>query len=86
MQGSWKHEQAYYRCCYSTEYALPRRAQRPKTVYVREEQIVPPLDDWLAGVFEPGRLEETCRALAEAQAHRRGRRPHGGCSPGSRRL
>ena len=67
MQGSWNHEQAYYRCRYPTEYALPRRAQHPRTVYVREAQILPPLDDWIAGVFEPDRLEETCRALVEAQ-------------------
>jgi len=67
MQGSWNHEHAYYRCRYPTEYALPRRAQHPRIAYVREAQIVPPLDDWIAGVFEPDRLEETCRALAEAQ-------------------
>ena len=34
---------------------------------MREAQIVPPLDDWIAGVFEPDRLEEACRTLAEAQ-------------------
>lgn len=67
MQGSWNHEQAYYRCRYPTEYALPQRAQHPRTVYVREAKIVAPLDDWIVGVFEPDRLEETCRALAEAQ-------------------
>lgn len=68
MQGSWNHDQAYYRCRYPTEYALPRRTQHPRTVYVREAQIVPPLDDWISGVFEPGRrLKDTCRALAEAQ-------------------
>ena len=67
MQGSWNHEQAYYRCRYPTEYPLPRPAQHPRTVYVQEAQIVPPLDDWIAGVFEPDRLEETCRALVESQ-------------------
>lgn len=67
MQGSWNHEQAYYRCCYPTEYALPRRAEHPRTVYIREAQIVPPLDDWIAGVIEPDRMEETCRALVDAQ-------------------
>ena len=66
MQGSWNHEQAYYRCCYPTEYALPS-ARHPRTVYIRETQIVPPLDDWIAGVFEPDRLDETCRALVNAQ-------------------
>jgi len=67
MQGSWNHQHAYYRCRYPTEYALPRRTQHPRTVYLREAQIVQPLDDWISGVFEPGRLEETCRTLAEAQ-------------------
>jgi hypothetical protein len=67
MQGTWNHEQAYYRCCYPTEYALLRRAQHPKTVYVREAQIVSPLDNWIARVFEPDRLAETCRSLAEAR-------------------
>ena len=67
MQGSWNHEQAYYRCRYPTEYAIPRRTQQPRTVYVREAKIVQPLDDWISGIFEPDRLEETCRALAEAQ-------------------
>lgn len=62
-----RHEEAYYRCRYPTEYALPRRAKHPPTVYVREDQVVPPLDDWIARIFEPDRLEATCRALAEAQ-------------------
>ena len=67
MQGSWNHDQPYYRCRYPTEYALPRGTQHPKIVYVREAQVVPTLDDWISGIFEPDRLEETCRALAEAQ-------------------
>jgi site-specific DNA recombinase len=67
MQGSWNHSQAYYRCRYSAEYALLRGAKHPPTVYVRENQIVPPLDDWIARVFEPAQLDETCRALADAQ-------------------
>jgi site-specific DNA recombinase len=67
MQGSWNHEHAYYRCRYPTEYALPRGTQHQATVYVREAQIVQPLDDWISGIFEADRLEETCRVLAEAQ-------------------
>jgi site-specific DNA recombinase len=67
MQGSWNHDQAYYRCRYPTEYALPQRTHHPRIVYIREMHIVPPLDDWISGVFDPERLEETCRALAEAQ-------------------
>lgn len=56
-----------YRCRYPSEYALPRRLQHPPTVYLREEQIVPPLDEWISRLFEPERLDETCRALAEAR-------------------
>ncbi len=67
MQGSWTHDQAYYRCRYPSEYALPRGADHPPTVYVRETHIVPPLDEWISRLFEPDRLDETCRALAEAQ-------------------
>ena len=67
MQGSWNHGQAYYRCRYPTEYALPPGTRHPPTVYVQETQIVPPLDNWISRLFEPDRLDETCRALAEAQ-------------------
>ncbi len=67
MQGSWNHEHAYYRCRYPTEYALPRGTEHPATVYVREAQIVQRLDDWISGIFEADRLEETSRVLAEAQ-------------------
>jgi hypothetical protein len=67
MQGSWNHDQAYYRCRYPTEYALPRRTQHPRVVYLREMHIVSPLDNWISGLFDPERLEETCRTLAEAQ-------------------
>jgi hypothetical protein len=66
MQGSWNHDQAYYRCRYPSEYALPRGAQHPPTVYVRESQVIPSLDDWIAGIFEPDRLEDTCSRLAAA--------------------
>jgi site-specific DNA recombinase len=67
MQGSWNHGQPYYRCRYPSEYALPRRLEHPPTVYLRETQIVPPLDEWISRLFEPERLDETCHALAEAQ-------------------
>ena len=67
MQGSWNHGQAYYRCRYPSEYALPRGANHPPTVYCRETHIVPPLDEWISRLFESDRLDETCRALAEAQ-------------------
>jgi site-specific DNA recombinase len=67
MQGNWNHEEAYYRCRYPSEYALPSRLRHPRSVYVREAHVVPALDSWIAELFQTDRLEETCRALAEAQ-------------------
>ena len=37
-----------------------------RTVYVRESAIVPKLDEWIATLFAPENLDETCQALAEA--------------------
>jgi site-specific DNA recombinase len=68
MQGNWNNGQPYYRCRYPCEYALANRVEHPKTVYVRQAEVVPPLDRWLASVFDPQHLEETCETLAEAQA------------------
>lgn len=67
MQGSWNHGQAYYRCRYATEYALPRRAKHPPTVYVRENQVVPPLDDWIAGIFAGPVRRDVSRARGGAE-------------------
>jgi thiol-disulfide isomerase/thioredoxin len=44
------------------------RVEHPKTVYVRQADVVPALDRWLATVFDPKHLEQTCEALAAAQA------------------
>jgi site-specific DNA recombinase len=67
MQGTWNHGRPHYRCSYPTEYALGKEIDHPRAVYVREDQVVPELDRWIARAFEPGRLEETCRQLALAQ-------------------
>jgi site-specific DNA recombinase len=68
MQGTWNHGRPHYRCRYPAEYALTEAIDHPKAVYLREEEIVPPLDHWIARVFEPEHLEETCEQLAAAQA------------------
>jgi hypothetical protein len=38
----------------------------PRTVYVREDAIVPKLDEWLAQLFEEEHLDQTCKALSMA--------------------
>ena len=63
MQGSWNHDQAYYRCKFPTEYAVAQ-GQHGKTVYVREAAIVPALDEWIGSLFEDEHLDSTCEALA----------------------
>ncbi|MBD0323989.1 MAG: recombinase family protein, partial [Aldersonia sp.] len=41
MQGSWNEGHAHYRCRYPAEYGLANRIQHPRTVYVREDAILP---------------------------------------------
>jgi site-specific DNA recombinase len=66
MQGSWNNEQVYYRCTFPAEYARTNQLQHPRAVYLREADIVPPLDNWFAGIFSPGRLPATITELAAA--------------------
>ncbi|MFL6072451.1 MAG: recombinase family protein [Mycobacteriales bacterium] len=67
MQGSWNNGKAHYRCVFAQEYALANRVEHPRSVYLREEVIVPVLDRWLARAFGPHRLTDTIRALEQAQ-------------------
>lgn len=67
MQGTWNHDRPHYRCAYRIEYASNGRLDHPRTVYLREDEVVPELDRWIARAFEPDNLERTCRVLAEAQ-------------------
>jgi len=66
MQGHWNHGTAHYRCRYAAEYALANKVNHPKTVYLREDAVVPRLDAWLAELFDPANLDATCEALAMA--------------------
>ena len=66
MQGSANHGRAHYRCRYPSEYAMANELDHPRNVYVREDQILGPLDGWLAQVFDPGQLDTTLDALEAA--------------------
>jgi hypothetical protein len=57
MQGNWAFGHAYYRCRFPSEYATANKIDHPPGVFVREDRIVGPLDDWLAAVFDPRRLK-----------------------------
>ena len=68
MQGQWSHGDAYYRCSFSEEYALANRVPHPRNIYLRESWITTPLDNWLATVFLPHRLDDTIDLMAAAAA------------------
>ena len=46
--------------------ALPPGMNHPGVLYVREDAIVPKLDEWIAQLFAPDNIEETCETLAAA--------------------
>jgi len=66
MQGNWNHDTAHYRCRFPNEYGLANQVQHPRTVYLRERDIVPALDRWLRRIFEPHNLEQTLDQIVAA--------------------
>src|SRR6266511_1033682 len=56
------------RCRYPTEYAHSAHLDHPVNVYLRETDLVPKLDTWLARLVSPANIETTCRRLAAAHA------------------
>jgi hypothetical protein len=63
MQGQWNHGKPYYRCKYPSDYPVDEE-RHPKSVYVRENAILPGLDNWLASLFDDEHIEHTCDVLA----------------------
>ncbi len=67
MQGQYSHGEAYYRCRYSNDFGLPDATAHPRNLYVREQDVLGALDDWLNLAFAPHRLAESIRELHDAQ-------------------
>lgn len=67
MQGNVNHDAHHYRCKFAVDRAPVPGLDHPKNVYVRESAIVPKLDEWIARLFNPANLDETCAALAAAE-------------------
>jgi site-specific DNA recombinase len=63
MQGQWNHDRAYYRCRFRDDYAVGD-GTHPKSVYVKEDAVIPGLDACLATLFDDDRIDDTCAALA----------------------
>jgi site-specific DNA recombinase len=66
MQGQQNNGEAYYRCRYALEYALAK-VDHPRNVYLRERDLLEPLDAALASAFSPHRLTETITARVPHQ-------------------
>jgi site-specific DNA recombinase len=67
MQASRANSYVYYRCRFAAEYALANKISHPRNILIREAQLVPALDAWLASLFEPDRVEVTIDVLTAAQ-------------------
>jgi site-specific DNA recombinase len=67
MQASRANGYVYYRCRFATEYALANKISHPRNILIREAELVPALDHWLASQFEPDRVEVTIDVLTAAQ-------------------
>jgi DNA invertase Pin-like site-specific DNA recombinase len=65
MEGSWNNAKPYYRCQIHRDDPVDR-AGHPPTIYMKEEAILPQVDEWLAELFDDDHLDDTCRALADA--------------------
>jgi site-specific DNA recombinase len=46
------------------QYAEKKGIEHPRAVYLREDKVVPALDEWLGKLFDPANLDETCKQLA----------------------
>jgi site-specific DNA recombinase len=56
-----------YQCVYRNEY--PGDDSHPKTLFLAEDRILPAVDEWLADLTGPDRLESTVMAILAADAH-----------------
>lgn len=65
MQGATPRKgTTYYRCKFATEYANGK-GTHPKSINAREDRLTPPIDAWLAQLFDEDNINSTCEALAE---------------------
>ena len=61
-------ERVGYQCTYRNDY--PGDDSHPKTLFVAEHQVLPALDEWLADLSSPERLDATVAAILDADNHR----------------
>ena len=49
------------------QYALAKTLTHPRNIHLREDQLVPPLEDWLLTALAPLQLEDTIDAMHGTQ-------------------
>ena len=67
-QGNFNHATNHYRYKFPSDRGSVPGMDHPRSVYVREDRIVPKLDEWIATLFDPANLDATCDALEMAGA------------------
>ncbi len=66
MQGHWANAAPYHRCRFPSEYALANKLDHPLNGTLRQDALLPPLNEWLASKFEPTHLTATIDELLAA--------------------
>lgn len=64
MQGAVSGGRTYYRCKFPSEYALSTEVGHASSVNLREDDLLPHLDAWLAATFGADHINETCAVMA----------------------
>jgi site-specific DNA recombinase len=65
MQGHWAHDRPHYRCRYPQEYARTRELEHPVNVFLREDLVIPHLDEWIGQLLSPAGIDATMAELVE---------------------
>ena len=66
MDGSVNHGRIYYRCKATHDYVRQHDISHPPVLYVRQESIAGPVDQFLADELGRRNLSETLRRIADA--------------------
>jgi site-specific DNA recombinase len=66
MEGTYISHVIRYRCSYPLQYALLNEIEHPRTVYVREDELLPALDEWLIEQLKPANAPDIIELLMAA--------------------
>lgn len=67
MQAQWLRGMPYYRCRFPDQYATANGLTHPRNIYLREDHLVGPLDNWLLTALAPNPLHTTIEAMSASQ-------------------